>query len=403
MRATLSRKAPLRSTCGLLALMTAAAPALAEKAEPKDHANAERAYKDIMSRFWIGSAATGHPAVTTYDGTANPAAATEVKPQKGWFWEYGMEIQLIWADWKVTGSADAKQRLAASWRWTRSIWSDADLAKCGVGTTSTALDDSTWGAAALYDMYEATHDPEALADTKALLDCAWDRWRDDGLGGSMWYNDAHAEKDSYQASYAVTAYDYYRASHDKAYFERAKALTDWAEATLKRSDGIYWEGIDPKGVPMGQKRPDDIREAGSVSFLEGNMAWAVMNARLYRDTHKDAYRDSAISTAQGIAKHELVMPGDELLNDRDAFVDGWAAYAYAKEVVPLLPEHGAVASRTYLDTARSIMQRARGEDGTYSGSWSGPFNGVWAQGRSKSYVLMVSVNTAMWPIVASMF
>ena len=310
---------------------------------------------------------------------------------------------MIWTYWKATGSPDAEERLHASWRWLQSFWSEADISRCGVGTTSTAQDDAAWDAAALFELYEATRDPVALRYTRDLLDCAWNRWHDDQLGGGLWYNDAHAEKSSYQAPYAITLYDYSVATGDPLYFERAKSLLQWAEARLKRPDGIYWEGIAPSGQPRGAERPNDIHEAGSVSFLAGNMAWAVLNTRFYARTHERRYLDSAIATAAGIAAHER-LPGNVLMNDRDAYTDGWAAYYYAHDVAPLLPPQGTADTATLRATARSVMQHARGGDGTYSANWAGtPAGERWNSPphHSTRYRLNISANSAMWPVAAA--
>jgi hypothetical protein len=130
------------------------------------------------------------------------------------------------------------------------------------------------------------------------------------------------------------------------------------------------------------------------------MAMAVLSARLYAASNNRDYLASMIATAKGIAALERTS-SNVLIDDRDAFTNGWAAFYYATEVVPLLTISGTADASTILATAQSVMTQARSGDGTYSGNWSGPFNGSWARAGSTNFRLNVSASAAMWPIAAA--
>ena len=386
------------------ALAFAGAPSLAQSSDAATlRADAAIAYGDVVSRFWRGGVDDGHPVTTSDTGAPVAFDAEPLAPVKGHFWEYGSEVNLIWAHWKVTGAPEPKRRLAAAWRWVDAIWREADFARCGAGAASVAQDDAAWGAATLLQLHEATGDAGALRDAKALMDCAWGRWHDDALGGGLWYDDSHAAKSSYQGPYILDLLDYHAATGDGEALTRAVGLVDWADRALKRPDGLYWEGIRRDGHARGEDRPGDIHQGGSVTFLEGNMAMAIANARLFALTGEDGYRANAIAAARGIALRERD-PGGVLIDDRDAFVDGWSAYQYAAEVAPLVAgDPAAAGAKTIVATANSVMANARGGDGTYGGDWSGPLEGIWAAKNSTNFRLAVAANAAIWPVVAALF
>jgi len=103
---------------------------------------------------------------------------------------------------------------------------------------------------------------------------------------------------------AMIYLDAYRATGDEVAPNRAKAIVDnayarWMEGHLLRSDNLYWCGYDASG-PVGANRPNDIHEAGSVSFLGGNMGMGVIHAMLFQLTGDDKYRQRAVRTTAAL-------------------------------------------------------------------------------------------------------
>jgi hypothetical protein len=373
-------------TLGLTSSVLAQPPASPVRGSP-----AETAYHDLIARFWSGDAASGH--LERYAvPPRQPGEPAQPGVLKGTLWEYAIGVNAIYARWKTTNDPDAQLRLRAMWRWTQSTWSAADVSACGVGTTSTAQDDATWGAGMMVQLFEASGDPKALAYAKAMLDCAWSRWGDGATGGGLWYSDDRREKSSYQGPYAEISLHYFQLSHDRAYLARAQSIDAWAARVLARPmDHLYWEGVAPNGAPLGLNQPNHITKAGSVTFLAGNMAFAALDARLYELTKDPAYRTRAIDTAASIAAKEVASDG-AMLDDRDAYTNGWAAYAFLRDVGPLTP----VLSRAYRLTAASVIAKDRAADGTYGGDWDGAPQ-AWS-GKAPSYALKVTASAAIWAI-----
>lgn len=357
--------------------------------------DAQQVFHDVIGHFWVGEG-DGYPITSIKSGGSS--AVTAAIANKGQFWQYGMLAHFIAGYWEVSKSPDAKERMLNLWNWMQLNWTAADFSSCGVGTTSVAQDDAAWGASALLDIYDVLGDRKALDFAKRILDCSWDRWHDDTLGGGLWYSDARTEKSSYQGPFALALNEYAVASGNSRYRDRAVELLQWAEARLRRSDGLYWEGIRPNGRPIGEERPAEIRETSSVTFLAGNMAFAVLESLLYRETHQEALHANFIKTAKAIGQLETT-PDNVFLNDRDARTDGWSALSYATNVAPLLG-HDRGGCRTIKSTAGSIINKARKSGGIYNADWSNSGDRKWAAKGFTGEELEVSANTGMWPIAA---
>jgi hypothetical protein len=391
----------------LVALHLAAAPAwVGTAAAQTDLANAQRAYDDFLHDFWEGSPAGGH-FVGRLVGSPEQLALGRKPVPKGYFWGYGHGMNVLYSWWKfgpASGRADAAARLGAMWAWTRASWSLADMHACGGGTTSTASDDATWGAQGLLELAEVTGDKEALAYARAMLDGAWDRWHDDTLGGGIWYSDTHRAKSNYQASYALATYHYFQLTGDETYRARAVGLENWAAAVLLRDgqtvaghvypkDGLYWMGVTGAGLPDGFAHPNHIEMTASNAMIEAQMAFAVLDARLFAATGDEAYRRRARVATEAIKQHERVPGTDIYLNDRDPFVNGFAAALFAHDVVkaPNLLTAQQMAEHTayLLATARSIAANDRSATGSYGGDWQGPYDGVWSRHGAGGEKLLV--------------
>jgi len=155
--------------------------------------------------------------------------------------------------------------------------------------------------------------------------------------------------------------------------------------------------------PARNNPPHPPREASSDTFLAGNMAMAVIHARLWRATGEQEYLDRALRTAEAILNVENDGNG-LLLNDRDAWTEGFYLGEWVAEVLTLPgidPEHAATLRRT----ARAVYHRARTPDGYYGASWSGPSMGpesVWyATGSFMPRQINISSNTVHVVVAAA--
>lgn len=169
------------------------------------------------------------------------------------------------------------------------------------------------------------------------------------------------------------------------------------------SDGLLWMDTQPNGsaaygVSQAAGNPYGIGEAGSVTMIEANMAYAVLEARLYGITGTSAYLTRLNQIATGIRASEIVRGTNIAMNDRDVYDDAFAAYWYAHDVIPLLT--GAAGTQLdksiFVATAWAAGLNDRCPDGTYGGSWEGPCHGVWWQAyqSADSSQMAVSVQAA---------
>ena len=288
----------------------------------------------------------------------------------GCMWEQAQAFHVLYT-WRVfTNDADAHKHLLENWNWLRHAHPPQDWATCGNGTHANyASDDTAWDAGLAVEAYNIAHDPAALEFAKLAIRCAHRRWADGPPGTGLWYSDAHTHKSLYQAALALDSLAVFQLSGDKIFLQYALGSYTWMSRTLGRPDGLYWCDIGPDG-PKGKERPNDIHLAGSVTFLGGDMAMGILEAKLFALTDDPTYKDAAIRGAEAILT-KLVDRNGILIDDRDAWVNGYFVPDWVSLVIPLLP-NPAPARQVILRTALAIAQHDRTPDGFYGGDWAGP-------------------------------
>ena len=367
-------------------------------AEEADHFRslARPAVQDVLQHFWIGDETSGQ-IVNTWHGYAG-----KLPDERGGLWERATLYVALENACRALGDPGLAARLRADWTRTKTVYTAKQLEACGQPShTNWAADDAGWSALMYLAAYRATGDHDALDRARGLVSNAFDRWLDDDLGGGMWYRDDHHAKSLYQTALVLAALRIHELTGDSTFLESGRKCYDWMESHLLREDGLYWCDYGRDG-PAGKTRPKDIHEAGSVSFLGGNMAMGVLHAHLFRSTGDDLYRRRALRTADSLLPL-LVAPGGVYINDRDAWSDGMFAGDWAREVLSLPgihPRHASVLKAT----AESICQNARTSDGFFGGSWSGPPDGEgsrWFVKNSKPQQLMTSANSLGMVVAAA--
>lgn len=169
------------------------------------------------------------------------------------------------------------------------------------------------------------------------------------------------------------------------------------------SDGLLWIDVEPNGsatygISQSANVPNSIAEGGSVVMLEAQMAFADLEALLYAQTGNAAYLARLNQTAAGMRSSELVSGTNIALNDRDGNVEAFAAYVYARDVIPLLS--GAAGTQfdksVLVATAWSAALNDRCPDGTYGLSWEGPCQGaIYRRNQSaNNWSMPISVQAA---------
>jgi len=356
---------------------------------------ARAAVADLLRHFWTGDTTSGHAAATW-----NGYVAADLPDRRGGLWERGTLITDLDSLGQATGDPSLRARIAADWRWTKANYTTSELETAGTSVTP-ACDDCGWNAMGYLRAYRATGDPDALAAAKGLVDSSFARWLDNRLGGGMWYNDDRQLKSLYEVGIVTAAIQIWEQTHETAYRDRALSCCRWMEENLLRPDGLYWCDRSASG-PLGGERPDDIHEAGSVTFLAGDMAMGALHARLYRMTGDDSYRLKALRTADAILAR-LTDGRGVLLDERDAWANGTFAGDWARLVMTL-----PGVKKAHMDllraTAHAIYTRDRTPDGYYGGCWNGPADGsgsVWSSLGSRPKQVMTSANAVALIIAAA--
>lgn len=347
---------------------------------------AQRAMDDLLGHFWSGGPETGN-ILPTWNGYPSDVLPDE----RGGLWERGMIILCMDSMYKISGDPILKERISAEWRRIKELYTPEQLEAAGT-SLHPAVDDCAWHAMLYLICYEHTDDPDALARAAGMVRKTFEHYGDDTLGGGLWYNNERAYKSLYEVCLLLDTWQILKHAPDEALSKELLEQYEWMEAALLREDGVYWCEVDVNG-PRGKERPNDIRQAGSVSFLGGNMGMAVLHARMYRDTGDKKYLERAVRTAQSISK--VFQNEGCYLNDRDAWVNGTFMRQYATEVLTLPGIPKECIDMTYR-TAKSIFQNARTADGYYGGCWNGPADGPdsrWSMIGSRPQQTMTSGST----------
>jgi len=321
---------------------------------------------DLSKDFWVGPSCSGHLRLDAH----------EERPDHGG-WEQAQAVMAYYWAWKCLGDAQAGQKVAAQWAWTRQCAPNLDaLSVCGRGATlNYESDDTGWNVGLYLAAYEVTHDPVALQAARSSLDHAWHTWWDPVSGG-YWYNTKHSSKAMYQAVLTLDNEWIYRLTHSAICHQRAIQGERWMVEHLRREDGLYWKGMDQVGRVPEERLRYMINPSQSVTMIVGNMAQAVAEVWLFEDTHEAVYLQQAQATADAIRRYE-VDKGGVLINDQDCYTDGYAMEAFAHEVLPKLSIADRAAWReTFWKSATTIWQVDHFEDGTFGADWGGPPIGI---------------------------
>lgn len=351
-----------------------------------------RGVDDLLRHYWVGDPATGHM-LDTWSGYARKG------DDRGVLWERAMFLAVLDDQYTATKDPRLRQRIAADWTYLKRRFTTAELQACGNGANNGWQDDAGWSTLLYLSAYRHTGDPEALEDAKALFRNAYDRWADDRFGGGLWYDDKREVKSIYQASLILAGLRLAERTKDRTYRDRAIKLYDWVEAHLLRANGLYW--CDYRAT--GPQDTGSCREAASDTFLGGNMAMGIIHARLYRETKDKLYLQRAQRTMQAVSTKETDGKG-ALLDDRDAWTNGYFTGDWAREVLTLpgtKPEYREIVRRTAL----AIAEHARTPEGYYRGCWNGPAKGgdcAWEKAGFKSDQIMTSASAVHVLVAASL-
>lgn len=324
---------------------------------------AKQAVQDLLDNFWQGDYETGK-IVPTWEGFPRE----DLPDARGGPWETSHIIYCIYDLFFLTGDPFYKRLLLREAEFYRNSFSAQEWENAG-GWLNWASDDCAWNAMELVLFFDVTGDEWFLNCAINLLDNAYKRWYDTQLGG-MRYKDDTDFMSLYETGAAVCWLRIWEITGDQRFFNLALASYENMHSRLGagRKDGLYFceaTASAPKGSA------DAIGEAGSTSFLAGNLGMASLAAKFYRIIGDETYLHRVHDTNKGL--YTRYNNNGVFVNDRDAWQNGSFSALYATEVLTL---PGTQKLRKMLfETARSVFVNARTPDGHYGGSWSGPATG----------------------------
>jgi hypothetical protein len=362
--------------------------------------------QDLLDHWWIGDAASGH-LEAVHGGVV-------VSKGRGVMWERATVLCALETLASVAGDDEARKRICAQWRYDKAQYKPAELQACGPGSGAPWCDDAAWQVIYYVIAFQQCGDPDALTAAEGLLENIHARWWDEQLDGGLWYNDQRKVKSLYAVAYVYGALGVYAATGDHHYLNRARAQYDWIEQHLLRPDHLYWCDFSagppanpehPAG-PVGANRPNDIRSAGSVTYLGGNLGMAACEAWLYELTGEDSWRLAALRTTTALHEH-LCDSSGRFINDRDAFTNGFFVSAWSRRVAGLRGSEPALDNLRR--TARAIARLRTGSSytpiygvggaGFYPGDWDG--GSRWEKGESLANMMHVSATSVSFLTAAA--
>lgn len=231
-----------------------------------------------------------------------------------------------------------------------------------------AMDDSSWNVTGLLlgyyynrELGNSTEAAKCLKYARGLFNSSYETFYSDKLGG-LSYTAAQEDVSLYGAAMALAGFYLNQIQPDAQIAKRYTDIYSGIENVLRRPDGLYWCDVTAAGA-QGASNPYGIGEAGSVTYLGGNMAMAVLNA-LLGNTEK------AEQTVLGVVRYESDS-GGAFLNDRDAWNNTFFLGMFVREVIQK-GIAGDVAQRALNATVTRVLENACFADGYYSASWLGP-------------------------------
>lgn len=237
-------------------------------------------------------------------------------------------------------------------------------------TPNWAMDDAGWNTIFLLLGYHYStflgNDADAalcLRYAKALFNSCYDVFYKSDAGGLV-YSTTNNGVDLYGSTTALAGYFLDKLDPDEQIHTRYLQIYDAIEDYLRRPDGLYWINSEEATTRDYGAAPYSIREAGSVTYLNGNLAMTVLNT-LLGNTEK------ARETIAGILRYETYDNG-AFLNDRDAWNNTFFLGLFVRFVMSDPELNDGRLDRALSSTVSMILQNACFDDGYYGASWSGP-------------------------------
>ncbi len=147
-------------------------------------------------------------------------------------------------------------------------------------------DDNAWIALQFLNAYEIFGDQKYLTKAEEIL-AFFETGIDDALGGGLYWDKRFNCKNTCADGPAAIGYLWaYKLTGNEHYLERGKELVDWLNATLRDTDGLYWDNMATDGGLNSWK----------AFYNQGTPLYAM--CLLYEITGDEKYKALADETAQ---------------------------------------------------------------------------------------------------------
>ncbi len=351
-------------------------------------------YQDLLDNWWTGNAKTGH-FIPTNGG----------KPSEtmGIVWEHAMALLALDTLYQATGMTEIHNRIIAEWEYIKKITPSHDYFVKPAYGHNQWQDDAGWAAMFYMVAYKHTGDKYALDITGELIRNCYDYWEDGDLAtnGLFYYPSFEPDtRNRFNSMHAVSlltaAFDYLEYRDDPQLEKDTMAIYNWLEKNMLRDgefsyvnslkqtktgfcdDMLYWFNYNQQRAefseytgPEGAATPNTMKEGQSYVFLGGTMGMAGVHVQLYNRTGEKKYLERAQRTLRAVNDNKYLIQNGVYVNAGDAWTNASFMYSWVTRVLTL-PGLQKKDVKILKDTANSIYNHSRTNDGYYSGSWSGP-------------------------------
>lgn len=368
---------------------------------------AKAAYSDFLGNFWEGDPDTGY----------------FINCNEKMVWEYGMALLGLETLYNANKDPEIKKYFAAQWAHMQDVFTDEEITTPG-REPNVACDDAAWTAMTLMAIHRMTDEEKPLTLAARTILNSYEYWKDESLRHGVWYrlgNNGTAEKydwskSGYCAGLILTALEFHEITQGSylavpELYSDTLILYNWVENHLRRDgrktfgivksdvvtqadDKLYYLDYTDNKItgtfqPRGLAEKIGIGEAGSSSALFFNTAMAVINIKLFGLSNEKICHTKAIETTNAL-KNSSYNNNGVLLNDRDAWTNAAFIGYFVNEVLTQEAVDEQVIA-LIRNTAISIAQNCRTEEGFYAAEWSG--GDVWSTGNSPASMIMTTATT----------
>ena len=277
-------------------------------------------------------------------------------PEKADFWFEAQIWDTVMDQYDRTGSADVKRQINDVYDGFVKVYPD--------WTTNIYNDDIMWWAIACARAYKITGDDRYLKKAKASFDYVYDNYRDDTLGGGLYWINRRTSKNSCLNSPAVIAA--VRLSvllKDASYLEKAKSLYAWQKKTLTDGTGKVFDSIR-----LGRSSAPRVGRF-SLTYNQGTFIGAA--ALLYQQTKDKTYLDDAIKTAEW-TKANLCVTDRHILRDEGQGDGGAFKGIFVRYMKLLITECGRSEFLPWMQANADAAWGNRRPDNIMGNDWTVP-------------------------------